>query len=286
MPSGTSMSLMLEAMPARAFDVGISEGHAVTFAGGLAKDGMHPFCAIYSTFLQRGYDSIIHDVAIQGLPVTFCIDRGGIVGEDGVTHHGLFDLAYLRCIPGMVVASPLNEHDLRNLMFTAQQDGMGPFAIRYPRGKGVIADWHNEMQVLPMGQGRCMSEGKGVAVLSIGHIGNEVIEVVNRLAERGIKVGHYDMIYLKPIDEKILEEATSRYHSLITIEDGTVVGGLGSAVAEWMTRHHKTNRLRMLGVQDEFVHQGTVAELYERCGMDAQSLEAAINEELEAATKP
>lgn len=276
MPSGTSMSMMLEAMPHRAFDVGISEGHAVTFAGGLAKDGMHPYCAIYSTFLQRGYDSIIHDVAIQGLPVTFCIDRGGIVGEDGVTHHGLFDLAYLRCIPGMTVASPINEHDLRNLMYTAQLDGMGPFAIRYPRGKGVIADWHNEMQALPVGKGRRMSEGEGVAVLSIGHIGNEVIEVVNRLSERGIKVGHYDMIFLKPIDEDILEEVTTRYHSIITIEDGTVVGGLGSAVAEWMTLHDRHQHLKMLGVQDEFVHQGTVAELYERCGMDAQSLEKVI----------
>ncbi len=281
MPSGTSMSMMLDAMPRRAFDVGISEGHAVTFAGGLAKDGMHPYCAIYSTFLQRGYDSIIHDVAIQGLPVTFCIDRGGIVGEDGVTHHGLFDLAYLRCIPGMTVASPLNEHDLRNLMFTAQQDGMGPFAIRYPRGKGVIEDWHNEMQSLPIGRGRRLSEGDGVAVLSIGHIGNEVIEVVNSLAQRGIKVGHYDMIFLKPIDEELLEEATSRYHSLITIEDGTVVGGLGSAVAEWITRKGCNTRLRMLGVQDEFVHQGTVKELYERCGMDAQSLEKAILDMLE-----
>ena len=281
MPSGTSMSMMLEAMPRRAFDVGISEGHAVTFAGGLAKDGMHPYCAIYSTFLQRSYDSIIHDVAIQGLPVTFCIDRGGIVGEDGVTHHGLFDLAYLRCIPGMVVASPINEHDLRNLMFTAQQDGMGPFAIRYPRGKGVIADWHNEMQVLPVGHGRRISEGEGVAVLSIGHIGNEVIEVVNSLAERGIKVGHDDMIYLKPLDKEIMQEATTRYRSLITIEDGTVVGGMGSAVAEWITRHNKPTRLTMLGVQDEFVHQGTVAELYERCRMDAKSLEQAILEQLE-----
>ncbi len=188
----------------------------------------------------------------------------------------MFDLAYLRCIPGMVVASPINEHDLRNLMFTAQQDGMGPFAIRYPRGKGIIADWHNEMQVLPVGKGRRMSEGEGVAVLSIGHIGNEVIEVVNRLTEQGIKVGHYDMIYVKPIDEEILDEATKRYHSIITIEDGTVMGGLGSAVAEWLTRHDRTTRLRMLGVQDEFVHQGTVAQLYERCGMDAQSLEKTI----------
>ena len=280
MPSGTSMSLMLEAMPRRAFDVGISEGHAVTFAGGLAKDGMHPYCAIYSTFLQRGYDSIIHDVAIQGLPVTFCIDRGGIVGEDGVTHHGLFDLAYLRCIPGMTVASPINEHDLRNLMFTAQLEGMGPFAIRYPRGKGVLTDWRNEMQALPVGRGRCLRQGQGVAVLSIGHIGNEVIKALDHLAEEGITAGHYDMIFLKPIDEDILKEATSRYDAIITIEDGTVVGGLGSAVAEWMVRNNCKTRLRMLGVQDEFVHQGTVAELYQRCGMDAQSLERAVKEML------
>ena len=282
MPSGTSMSLMLEAMPRRTFDVGISEGHAVTFAGGLAKDGMHPYCAIYSTFLQRGYDSIIHDVAIQGLPVTFCIDRGGIVGEDGVTHHGLFDLAYLRCIPGMVVASPINEHDLRNLMFTAQEEGMGPFAIRYPRGKGVLTDWRNEMTTLPVGRGQCLRQGKDVAVLSIGHIGNEVIKAIDHLAEQGINVGHYDMIYLKPIDDDLLKEATSRYKAIITIEDGTVVGGLGSAVAEWMVNHDCKTRLRMLGVQDEFVHQGTVAELYQRCGMDAQSLEHVIKELLTA----
>ena len=185
----------------------------------------------------------------------------------------------------MTVASPINEHDLRNLMFTAQQDGMGPFAIRYPRGKGVIADWHNEMQALPVGKGRRMSEGEGVAVLSIGHIGNEVVEVVKRLAEQGIKVGHYDMIYLKPLDEEILEEVTRNYHSIITIEDGTVVGGLGSAVAEWLTKHDLDNHLRMLGVQDEFVHQGTVAELYERCGMDAQSLENSILELLKTKTK-
>ena len=283
MPSGTSMDKMLHAMPERAFDVGISEGHAVTFAGGLAKDGMLPYCAIYSTFLQRGYDSIIHDVAIQGLPVTFCIDRGGIVGEDGVTHHGLFDLAYLRCIPGMVVASPINEHALRNLMYTAQLKHQGPFAIRYPRGKGVLEDWHNEMKELPVGRGQRLAEGDGVAVLSIGHIGNEVSEVVKRLAERGIKVGHYDMIYLKPIDEDILREATGRYHSLITIEDGTVVGGLGSAVAEWVTLHHTGTRLTMLGVQDEFVHQGTVAQLYQRCGMDAASLQQTILKMLEDA---
>lgn len=276
MPSGTSMDLMLHEMPQRAFDVGISEGHAVTFAGGLAKDGMHPFCAIYSTFLQRGYDSIIHDVAIQRLPVTFCIDRGGIVGEDGVTHHGLFDLAYLRCIPGMTVASPINEHSLRNLMYTSQLKGKGPFAIRYPRGKGILEDWKNEMKELPIGCGQRLAEGTGVAVLSIGHIGNEVIEVTKRLAERGIHIGHYDMIFLKPIDEDILNEATSRYHSIITIEDGTVVGGLGSAVAEWIALHHTGTKIKMLGVQDEFVHQGTVSQLYEQCGMDGDSLEKTI----------
>ena len=286
MPSGTSMDKMLHAMPERAFDVGISEGHAVTFAGGLAKDGMRPYCAIYSTFLQRGYDSIIHDVAIQGLPVTFCIDRGGIVGEDGVTHHGLFDLAYLRCIPGMVVASPINEHALRNLMYTAQLEGNGPFAIRYPRGKGVIENWKNEMTELPIGHGKRLAEGSGVAVLSIGHIGNEVIEVITRLAERGVNVGHYDMIYLKPIDEGILQEATSRYHSIITIEDGTVMGGLGTAVAEWITLHSTGTKLKMLGVQDEFVHQGTVSQLYQRCGMDAESLEKAIMQMLEDRNQP
>jgi 1-deoxy-D-xylulose-5-phosphate synthase len=212
--------------------------------------------------------------------VTFCIDRGGIVGEDGVTHHGLFDLAYLRCIPGMTVASPINEHDLRNLMFTAQLEGMGPFAIRYPRGKGVLTDWRNEMQALPVGRGRCLRQGQGVAVLSIGHIGNEVIKALDHLAEEGVMAGHYDMIFLKPIDEDILKEATSRYDAIITIEDGTVVGGLGSAVAEWMVLNNCKTRLRMLGVQDEFVHQGTVAELYQRCGMDAQSLELAVKEML------
>ena len=181
----------------------------------------------------------------------------------------------------MIVASPINEHDLRNLMYTSQKIACGPFAIRYPRGKGVLTEWHNEMQEMPIGRGRRMSEGDGVAILSIGHIGNEMIEVVNRLAQRGIKVGHYDMIFLKPIDEDILEEVTKRYHSIITIEDGTVVGGLGSAVAEWMTKHDKKNHLRMLGVQDEFVHQGTVAELHERCGMDGASVEKAILELLE-----
>ena len=280
MPSGTSMSMMLEAMPRRAFDVGISEGHAVTFAGGLAKDGMHPYCAIYSTFLQRGYDSIIHDVAIQGLPVTFCIDRGGLVGEDGVTHHGLFDLSYLRCIPGMTVAAPINEHDLRHLMYTSQLPDQGPWAIRYPRGRGVIPEWECEMHELPVGRGRKISDGDKVAVLSLGHVGNNVIKAVAQLRERGVEVGHYDMIYLKPLDTGLLAEAASRYRHLITVEDGTVVGGLGSAVAEWLAEQHSDCRLTRLGVNDRFIDQGTVAQQQAECGYDVDAIVKAVDDAL------
>ncbi len=272
MPGGTSMSMMLKEFPRRTFDVGISEGHAVTFAGGLAKDGMHPFVAIYSSFLQRAYDHIIHDVAIARLPVTFCIDRGGLVGEDGVTHHGLFDLAYLRCIPGMVVSAPINEHDLRNLMFTAQRH-QGPMAIRYPRGRGVLVDWHNEMKPMPIGKGRRLTDGDGrVAVLSIGHIGNNVSAAVQRLHDQGMAVAHYDMIFLKPIDEDILAEVAGRYRHIVTVEDGTIVGGLGSAVAEWLSEHDNRCRLTRLGVRDEFVDQGTVKQQQQLCGIDEQSV--------------
>ena len=276
MPGGTSVSKMLKVYPDRTFDVGISEGHAVTFAGGLAKDGVRPFCAIYSSFLQRAYDGIIHDVALAHLPVTFCIDRGGLVGEDGVTHHGLFDLAYLRCIPGMAVASPLNEHDLRNLMYTALHHD-GPMAIRYPRGNGVLTDWKNEMTVLPLGRGRCLKKGSRVALLSIGPIGNEVATVVGKLAEEGIEVGHYDMIFLKPLDDDLLAQVAEGYDHIITVEDGTTVGGLGSAVAEWLTQNgHTALGLHRVGVPDTFVHQGTVAQLYKQCGMDAESIEKLI----------
>lgn len=272
MPGGTSMSLMLSEFPRRTFDVGISEGHAVTFAGGLAKDGMHPFVAIYSSFLQRAYDHIIHDVAIAHLPVTFCIDRGGLVGEDGVTHHGLFDLAYLRCIPGMVVSAPINEHDLRNLMCTAQSH-QGPMAIRYPRGRGVLVDWHNEMKPLPIGKGRCLIKGDGrVAVLTIGHIGNNVAAAVKRLHDEQLSVAHYDMIFLKPIDEDILREVANNYQQIVTVEDGTIVGGLGSAVAEWLSENDKPCRLTRLGVRDEFIDQGTVKQQQQLCGIDEQSL--------------
>ena len=272
MPSGTSMSMLQEAMPERTFDVGISEGHAVTFSGGLAKDGMHPFCAIYSSFLQRGFDHIIHDVAIQHLPVTFCIDRAGLVGEDGVTHHGAYDLAYLSCIPGLTVSAPMDEHYLRHLMYTSQLEGKGPFAIRYPRGGGVNVDWECEMKELPVGKGRRLADGEQLAVLSIGTIGNEVQKALAMLKEKGIFVAHYDMIFLKPIDQAILEEVAAKYRHVITVEDGTVVGGLGSRVAQWMASRPQAPRVTMLGIPDEFVHQGTVAQLKAQCGIDAASI--------------
>ncbi|MDD6900346.1 MAG: 1-deoxy-D-xylulose-5-phosphate synthase [bacterium] len=272
MPSGTSMSMLQEAMPERTFDVGISEGHAVTFSGGLAKDGMHPFCAIYSSFLQRGFDHIIHDVAIQHLPVTFCIDRAGLVGEDGVTHHGAYDLAYLSCIPGLTVSAPMDEHYLRHLMYTSQLEGKGPFAIRYPRGGGVNVDWECEMKELPVGKGRRLADGEQLAVLSIGTIGNEVQKALAKLKEKGIFVAHYDMIFLKPIDQAILEEVAAKYRHVITVEDGTVVGGLGSRVSQWMASRPQAPRITMLGIPDEFVHQGTVAQLKAQCGIDAASI--------------
>ena len=276
MPSGTSMSMLQEAMPERTFDVGISEGHAVTFSGGLAKDGMHPFCAIYSSFLQRGFDHIIHDVAIQHLPVTFCIDRAGLVGEDGVTHHGAYDLAYLSCIPGLTVSAPMDEHYLRHLMYTSQLEGKGPFAIRYPRGGGVKVDWECEMKELPVGKGRRLADGEQLAVLSIGTIGNEVQKALAMLKEKGIFVAHYDMIFLKPIDQAILEEVAAKYRHIITVEDGTVVGGLGSRVSQWMASRPQAPRITMLGIPDEFVHQGTVAQLKAQCGIDAASIYHSI----------
>ena len=276
MPSGTSMSMLQEAMPERTFDVGISEGHAVTFSGGLAKDGMHPFCAIYSSFLQRGFDHIIHDVAIQHLPVTFCIDRAGLVGEDGVTHHGAYDLAYLSCIPGLTVSAPMDEHYLRHLMYTSQLEGKGPFAIRYPRGGGVKVDWECEMKELPVGKGRRLADGEQLAVLSIGTIGNEVQKALAMLKEKGIFVAHYDMIFLKPIDQAILEEVAAKYRHVITVEDGTVVGGLGSRVSQWMASRPQAPRITMLGIPDQFVHQGTVAQLKAQCGIDAASIYHSI----------
>ena len=278
MPSGTSVSMMQEVYPSRTFDVGISEGHAVTFAGGLAREGMRPFVAIYSAFLQRAYDSIINDVSIAGLPVTFCLDRAGLVGEDGVTHHGLFDLPFMRAIPGMVVSAPMDEHTLRNLMYTAQKQEESPFSIRYPRGAGKMVDWNNQMETLPIGKGRKLHDGKDMAILSIGTIGANAREACEKLHEQGIEVAHYDMIFLKPIDEDILKEVSSRYSKIITVEEGTTSGGLGGAVAEWLTERGIAVQVVRMGVPDTFVDQGTVKQLHELCHLDAASIENQVKQ--------
>ena len=272
MPGGTSMSKMLQAFPSRTFDVGISEGHGVTFAGGLANEGYRPFVAIYSSFLQRAYDHIIHDVAMAGLPVTFCIDRGGLVGEDGITHHGLFDLAYLRCIPGMTVAAPIDERDLRRLMYTALTDSPGPMAIRYPRGASEHVDWRCPLEQLPIGRGRCLAEGERVAVLSVGTIGNNVARAVARLHAEGLNAAHYDMIFVKPLDTDLLRQAAARCDRLVTVEDGTTVGGLGTAVAEWVASNGVSARVTALGVADRWVDQGTVGQQQKLCGIDEESI--------------
>ncbi len=276
MLSGSSLDIMQEKFPDRVFDVGITEQHAVTFSAGLAVGGYLPFCAIYSTFLQRAYDQIIHDVALQKLPVIFCIDRAGLVGEDGATHHGLFDLAYLRCIPNMIVSSPLNECELRNLLHTAVQVRK-PFAIRYPRGKGVQPDWASHpVQLLEVGKGRCLREGAEIALISIGPIGNHALEAATVLEREGIQVGVYDICFLKPLDEALLEEICQHYQYLITIENGTKVGGLGSAVAEFLTARHYSIPLHIMGVDDYFVEQGSVAELEAECGLDVESIQKAV----------
>ncbi len=278
MPSGTSMSKLRDAMPERTFDVGISEGHAVTFAGGLAKDGMIPFVAIYSSFLQRAYDHIIHDVALMELPVVFAIDRAGIVGEDGATHHGLFDLSYLSDVPGMTIASPRNEIYLRHLLYTSQLPGRkGPMAIRYPRGSGSITDWRVEMKELPIGRGEKLTDGTDVAVLSLGPIASEATKAVEMARDSGISAAHYDMIFLNPIDENILKEIADRKMPVVTVEDASVKGGLGSAVIEWMADHGVSLPIKRIGVAERhFVTHGKVSELYELCSMDANSIFEAI----------
>ena len=278
MPTGCSMTFMQEAFPKRAFDVGIAEEHAVTFSAGLAKDGMKPYCCIYSSFLQRAYDEIIHDVALQNLPVTFCIDRAGIVGEDGATHHGAFDLAYLNCIPNMTISSPYDEHMLRNLLYTTQQTEHGPFAIRYPRGKGKLEDWHNEMQILPVGKGRKLADGNDVAVLTLGPIGSDVSEVLAELRAEGKAVAHYDMIFLKPLDQEIMREVGENYSQVLTVEDGTLNGGLGSVVTDWLNDNGYNVRVHRLGLPDAFVTQGTVPQLYDLCGIDKPSIKNKLKQ--------
>ena len=278
MPTGCSMTFMQEAFPKRAFDVGIAEEHAVTFSAGLAKDGMKPYCCIYSSFLQRAYDEIIHDVALQHLPVTFCIDRAGIVGEDGATHHGAFDLAYLNCIPNMTISSPYDEHMLRNLLYTTQQTEHGPFAIRYPRGKGKLEDWHNEMQIMPVGKGRKLADGNDVAVLTLGPIGSDVSEVLAELRAEGKAVAHYDMIFLKPLDQEIMREVGENYSQVLTVEDGTLNGGLGSVVTDWLNDNGYNVRVHRLGLPDAFVTQGTVPQLYDLCGIDKPSIKNKLKQ--------
>ena len=274
MPTGCSMNIMMQAMPERTFDVGIAEGHAVTFSAGMAKDGMLPFCNIYSAFAQRAYDNIIHDVAILGLPVVLCLDRAGLVGEDGATHHGAFDMAALRPVPGLTIAAPMDEHELRHLMFTAQQPGGGPFVIRYPRGRGVKVEWQCPMRKVPIGRGRKLSEGTDVAVLSIGPVGNTVQQAIADLAAEGsaLSIAHYDMRFLKPLDEDILREVGERFQRIITVEDGVRNGGMGSAVLEWMSDHGYQPRITRLGLPDEFVEQGTVAQLHHLVGIDKEGI--------------
>ena len=274
MPSGCSMNIMMKEMPERTFDVGIAEGHAVTFSGGMAKDGLLPFCNIYSAFAQRAFDNIIHDVALLNLNVVFCFDRAGLVGEDGATHHGAFDLAALRPIPNMTICSPMDEHELRRLMYTAQLPNKGPFVIRYPRGGGVLQDWRCPLEEVKVGTGRKLKDGTDVAVLSIGPIGNNVTEAISGLSD--ISVAHYDMRFLKPIDEAILDEVGRKFKRIVTVENGVKAGGLGSAVLEWMNDHGYHPEVIRLGLPDEFVEHGKVCELNKIVGLDPESIAKAI----------
>jgi 1-deoxy-D-xylulose-5-phosphate synthase len=276
MPTGCSLNLMMQKMPDRAFDVGIAEQHAVTFSAGLAISGMVPFCNIYSSFMQRAYDQVIHDVALQKLNVVFCLDRGGLVGADGPTHHGAYDLAFFRCVPNMVVSSPMDESELRNLMYTAQLPDMGPFSIRYPRGTGTKVDWKTPFEAIEVGKGRELSVGEDLVFLTIGPIGTKVQRIVNQLKKEGISAGHCDMRFVKPLDEELLHKVLSRYHKIITIEDGTIVGGLGSAVIEFMSENGYSAAIKRLGIPDEFIDQGTQVELARDCGYDMEGIRKAV----------
>ncbi|MDQ7948103.1 MAG: 1-deoxy-D-xylulose-5-phosphate synthase, partial [Pedobacter sp.] len=276
MPSGSSLNIMMKAMPDRAFDVGIAEQHAVTFSAGLATQGLVPFCNIYSSFMQRAYDQVIHDVAIQNLNVVFCLDRAGLAGADGATHHGAYDLAFMRCIPNMVVASPMNEEELRNLMFTAQQENVGPFTIRYPRGNGVMPDWKRPFRAIEIGKGRKIADGEDVAILSIGHVGNFAVEACQELNSEGIHPAHYDLRFVKPLDEQLLHEVFSRYAKIITIEDGCLQGGMGSAILEFMADYKYKAEVVRLGIPDEVVEHGEQPELWALCGYDTKAIIAAV----------
>lgn len=278
MPSGCSLNIMMEKMPDRAFDVGIAEQHAVTFSAGLAISGYTPFCNIYSSFMQRSYDQVIHDVALQNLNVVFCLDRGGLVGADGATHHGAYDLSFLRGIPNLVISSPMDEEELRNLMYTAQLPNKGPFSIRYPRGNGSLIDWQREMKEIPVGTGRCLKEGDELAVLTIGPIGIKASQLIDKLEKEGRSIALYDMRFVKPLDEQILHQVFKKHNKVITIEDGTIVGGMGSAILEFMADNDYAAKLRRLGIPDRYIEHGTQTELYRVCGFDKQGIEKAIRE--------
>ena len=286
MPSGSSLKFMMEKMPHRAFDVGIAEQHAVTLSAGMATQGMKVFCNIYSSFMQRAYDQVVHDVAIQNLPVIFCLDRAGLVGDDGPTHHGCYDIAYMRCIPNMIVSAPMNESELRNLMYTAQLESTNnPFVIRYPRGEGVIADLQKDnmaekypFKEITIGTGRKLKEGNDIAILSLGHPGNFVAAAIRDLKNDGLNPAHYDMRFAKPLDEAMLHEVFSKFDKIITVEDGTVVGGFGSAVLEFMNEHNYKAEIKILGIPDRLIEHGTPKELHHECGYDALAIKEAVLE--------
>ncbi len=276
MPSGSSLNIMMKAMPDRAFDVGIAEQHAVTFSAGLATQGLVPFCNIYSSFMQRAYDQVIHDVALQNLNVVFCLDRAGVAGADGATHHGAYDLAFMRCVPNMTVASPMNEEELRNMMFTAQQENMGPVTIRYPRGNGMLPDWKRPLKALEIGKGRKICDGEEVAILTIGHVGNFAVAACKELNTDGINPAHYDLRFVKPLDAELLHEVFTRFKNVVTVEDGCVQGGMGSAILEFMADHQYQANVVRLGIPDEVIEHGEQPELWAICGYDTASIIQAV----------
>ena len=286
MPSGSSMNIMMKEMPDRAFDVGIAEQHAVTFSAGLATQGLIPFCNIYSTFMQRAYDQVIHDVCIQNLPVNFCLDRAGFAGADGPTHHGAYDIAYMRCLPNMIVAAPMNESELRNLMYTAQLErSETAFTIRYPRGQGVLPEWRTPFEKIDIGTGRKLQDGEDLAILTIGHVGNYAAAVCERLGKKNIHVAHYDMRFAKPLDEALLHSVFLKHRKIVTVEDGCVQGGFGSAILEFMADNHYSAEVKRLGIPDRVVEHGEQIELHRECGFDPEGIESAVIELLESVSK-
>lgn len=281
MPSGSSLKFMMEKMPKRALDVGICEQHAATLSAGLATQGMRVFCNIYSSFMQRAFDQVVHDIAIQKLPVILCLDRAGLVGEDGPTHHGAYDIPYFRCIPNMIISAPMNEQELRNLMYTAQlESNQYPFVIRYPRGEGVMPEWRTAFREIEIGKGRKVKDGKDIAILSFGHPGNFATAAIRELRTEGIDPAHYDLRFVKPIDEELLHEVFAKYDKVLTVEDGTIVGGFGSAVLEFMNAHHYKAEVKILGIPDRLVEHGTLKELHKECGYDAAAIASTIREML------